>query len=217
MVTRAEHRRTTLLKLSAATTEAFEQLGSAATIDDIAERAGVSRRTVFRYVDSKEDLAYIHPVLWLDVFDDAVAEVPELPVRDRLLYAAEKISLHVGDDPEPVKRAMAVAVAEPSLRGQAGTNQRWIARLAEEIMLDARPNSHDDRGDDDSGDDQRDGPADPEAGFRAQVLASATMGVIDASLGQWFFSPPEVALVDIVTKGLDYLKPIFDNEEPPTA
>ena len=191
VVSRAEHRRATLLRLSAATTEAYEELGSSTTIDDIAERAGVSRRTVFRYVDSKEDLAYIHPVLWLDVFDAAVAEVPELPVRDRLLYAAEKISLHVGDDPEPVKRAMAVAMTDPLLRGQAGTNQRWITRLAEEIMLDA-------------------GEADLDAGFRAQVLASATMGVIDASLGQWFFSPPEVTLVEIVTKGLDYLIPIFD-------
>ncbi|MDH3680987.1 MAG: TetR family transcriptional regulator [Acidimicrobiia bacterium] len=189
MVTRAEHRRTTLLKLSAATTEAFEELGSAATIDDIAERAGVSRRTVFRYVDSKEDLAYIHPVLWLEIFDDAVAEVADRPVRERLLHAAERISRHIGSDPEPVKRAMAVAVADPLLRGQVVANQRWIARLAEEIL---------------------DGDEDDEAVFRARVLASAAMGVIDAALTRWYASPPDVQLVDIVGAGLDYLAPIFD-------
>ena len=189
MVSRAEHRRSTLLRLSAATTEAFEQLGSAATMDDIAERAGVSRRTIFRYVDSKEELAYIHPILWLEIFDEAVAEVAGEPAVTRLLHAADRISRHVGDDPDPVKRAMAVAIADPRLRGRVAANQRWVARLADEIL---------------------EGDPDPQATFRARVLGSAVMGVIDAALAQWFTSPPEVALVDLVSLGLDYLTPIFD-------
>ncbi len=57
MVTRAEHRRTTLLRLSDAAIERFAADGASATIDAIAKQAGMSRRTVFRYVDSKEELA----------------------------------------------------------------------------------------------------------------------------------------------------------------
>ena len=43
-------------------------------MEAIADKAGVSRRTVFRYVDAKEDLAYIQPVLWLDVFEEGLEE-----------------------------------------------------------------------------------------------------------------------------------------------
>lgn len=190
VVSRAEHRRSTLLKLSAATTEAFEELGSSATFDDIAQRAGVSRRTVFRYVQSKEDLAFIHPVLWLDIFDAAIAERAQAPLRERLLHAAHRISVHIDRDPDPVARALTVAMQDPSLmRGYAGVSQRWIDRIAREVL----------------GDD-----TDSESRFRATVLGAAVMGVIDASLAEWFVTDPRPSLDALVEKGLDYLSPIFD-------
>lgn len=191
MVSRAEHRRTTLLAISAATTAAYEELGPAATFDDIAERAGLSRRTLFRYVDSKEDLLFIHPTMWLDIFDEAVAEGADLPLRDRVSLAARRISEHIDADPIPVRRAMAAAVTDPSAmaRGNAATNQRWIQRITQEIRGDA---------------------TEPDAVFKASVLGSAIMGVIDAALGQWFASDQSTALADLVDQGLDYLGPIFD-------
>lgn len=189
MVSRAEHRRETLLRLSAATTETFERLGPATTVDDIAKAAGVSPRTIFRYVDAKEDLVFIHPVLWFDIFDEAVTELADKPVRERLLHAAHQISEHIDVDPEPVKRAMAVAMADPELmRGYAGITRRWVARVAEEVLGDT---------------------TDPEAVFRARVLGTAVMGVIDAALNEWQRADPTPPLVDLVERGLDYLAPIF--------
>ncbi len=189
MVSRAEHRRATLLKLSAATTAAYEELGAVATFDDIAERAGVSRRTVFRYVDTKEDLIYIHPIMWLEVFDEALLGVADRPVRERLLFAAHCISEHIDADPEPVRRAMMVAQTTPEFaRGYAAVSHRWIERIAAEILGSA---------------------TDAQSRFRSRVLGAAVMGVVDASLAQWS-ADPSTSLVDLVDRGLDYLAPILE-------
>jgi len=137
VVTRAEHRRSNLLALGAAAVSAFEELGAAATVDDIAERAGVSRRTVYRYADSKEDLLFVHPVFWLETLEQAVSEVPDLSAGERLHYAAQQISLQVDDDPQPVKRAMKVAAAHPDLiGGYGGVSRRWIDRVSLEVLGD---------------------------------------------------------------------------------
>lgn len=196
MVSRAEHRRTTLANLSLATTDAFEQLGPSATIDDIAERAGVSRRTVFRYVDTKEDLIYLQPSMWLDVFDDAIREWDEHndhgSARGRILHAAHRISEHIDADPAPVRRAMMVALDLPEFaRGYALVSQRWVARLATEILGDS---------------------TEDDAIFRSRVLGAALMGVIDAALHEWVVDP-QVKLVDVIDRGLEYLAPILDDTE----
>mgnify|MGYP000014266334 CR=1 FL=1 len=180
-----------MLQISAATTAAFEDLGPAATFDDVAKRAGLSRRTLFRYVESKEDLLFIHPMLWLEIFDEAVSEKQHESVRERTLYAARRISEHIDADPEPVRRAMAAAMADPAAlaRGNATANRRWIDRIAAEVRGEA---------------------TDAETIFKATVLGGAIMGVIDAALGAWFMSDGESALVDLVEQGLDYLAPIIE-------
>lgn len=190
MATRAEHRLATLKQISAATTETAEELGSSVTFDDIAGRAGLSRRTLFRYVDSREALFFIHPVLWLDVFDSAVAELAGAPLRDRLMHGAHCISASIDADPEPVRRAMTVATADPDLmRGYSGVSRRWVERIAAEVRGDA---------------------TDSESIFRAGVLGAAVMGVIDAAIAEWFTSDPAPPIVDLVERGLDYLAPILD-------
>lgn len=190
VVTRSEHRRETLLALSAAACDLFEQKGDAATVDEIAARAGVARRTVFRYIDHKEDLAFLHPRIWLDVLTDAEAEVADASVRERILHGARRISEHIDRDPEPVRRAMSVARGVPALaKGNAVIQQHWIERLTEEVGRDE---------------------ADAESGFRAHILAAAVMGVINAAIIEWYGGPDDVALVDLVERGLDYLAPILE-------
>jgi AcrR family transcriptional regulator len=180
-----------LLTLSAANTAALRELGLAATFDDIAERAGVSRRTIHRYVDDKESLAFIHPMLWLDIFDEAVGEVADQPLRERLLFASHRISEFVDADPLPVREAMLVAGEHPSLaKGYAIVRHQWIDRMAAEILGDA---------------------TDAESVFRSQVLGAAVMGVIDATLLGWAADPGNGSVDMLVSKGLDYLAPILDS------
>ena len=127
MVSRAEHRERTLLALSAAATEEFERHGPDATIEDIAERAGVARRTVYRWVDTRDDLLFIHPRLWIERFDAAVSPIADAPLHRRIIEGCRAVSESIDDDPEPVRRAMLVALSHPEfMRGYGTVNQEFF-------------------------------------------------------------------------------------------
>ncbi len=189
MPTRAEQRRSTLLALGDAAVDLFEERGSSVTADEIAERAGVSRRTLHRWCDAKEELAFVHPVLWLDVFTDALAaidadaqvqpaatpSVPTLP-SVRLQQASMAIARHIDADPEPPRRAFLVAAGDPGLlRGFHAVYQRWVdvvAAEAEAAGADA---------------------------FDARVIGSAVMGMVDAATRAWLFGS---TFEESLTRGL---------------
>lgn len=189
MATRAEHRRATLLALSDAAIDAFEADGVAATVDEIAERAGVSRRTVFRWVETKEELAFIHPMIWFDVFDEALRSLDQsLADHERLHQASMAIARHIDDDPERPRRAFQVAAAEPALApGLARILQRWVDRAAEEVLAP------------DPDDDDR---------FRARIVGSAVTGVVDAVAQAWV-ADPSATFADLYEQGFDLIAPLF--------
>ncbi|MEL6983864.1 MAG: helix-turn-helix domain-containing protein, partial [Actinomycetota bacterium] len=164
MATRAENRRATLLALSEAAIDLFESDGPTVTVDAIAERAGVSRRTVFRHVESKEELAFIHPLLWFDAFDAALAANEQVPVGERLRLASMAIAAEIDADPEPPRRAFLVASVHPGLyRGFQSLYQRWVDRIAEVVaQADAKTIA--------AGGSATDVSADP---FRARIVGSA--------------------------------------------
>lgn len=191
MATRAEHRRQTLLALSSATTHELRTKGLDATIDDIAKRAGVARRTVYRWVDARDDLVFIHPRLWIEIFDEALVDLGEAQLRDRILHGSRAVSEFIDADPQPVIDAMSVALAHPALmRGYATVNQEWIDRMSAEVLGTA---------------------SDPDQRFRARVLGAAIMGVIDAALISWIEHEGQRPLVDFVETGLELLAPILSD------
>jgi AcrR family transcriptional regulator len=195
MASRAEHRQATLTRLSDAAIELFETSGPTVTIEAIAERAGVSRRTVFRYVDSKEELAFIHPVLWFDVFDAALEAAPASPIADRLRNASRAIAHHIDADPEPPRRAFTVVAAHPALaQGFMAVYQAWIERIAIEV-ISANPNG-----------------TELEDRFQSRIIGSAVMGMVDAVTRQWILSPPDIKFVDLYDQGFKLLAPLLDNE-----
>ncbi|MGH1492864.1 MAG: TetR/AcrR family transcriptional regulator, partial [Acidimicrobiales bacterium] len=163
MASRAEQRRSTLLALGEAAVELFESKGPSVTSGEIAARAGVSRRTLHRWCDAKEDLAFVHPLLWLDVFMAALAEQDAIDgeqpkASQRLRDASMAIARHVDGDPEPPRRAFLVAATHPELlRGFQSAYQRWVDVVAIES--------------------ERAG-VDP---FEARVIASSVMGMVDAA------------------------------------
>lgn len=186
MPTRAEHRRDTLRRLGEAAVELYERSAPhEPTVEEIADHAGVSRRTVFRYVEAREDLAFIHPYRWLEVFDVAVAEATGQAASARVRHGAAAICSVIDADPVPVRRAMAVVAANPSLAARVGViNRRWVERIAAELEENEV------------------------ARFEALVVGAAVMGVIDAALAEWAPLAGE-RLGPIVARGLDYLEPIL--------
>ena len=185
----------TLLRLSDAAIELFESDGPAVTIEVIADRAGVSRRTVFRYVDQKEELAFIHPVLWFDVFDEAILDLGELPLDERLRLSSRAIARHIDADPQPPRRAFLVASRHPELvRGFSRISQRWIERIADEVMK-CTP----------------DGAADR---FRARIIGAAVMGMVDAVTREWINSPSPTSFTALYDEGFAMLKPLLSVPSP---
>src|SRR5262245_20306739 len=66
------------------------------TMEAVAEAAGVSRRTAYRYFPNKEDLVFEQPRRWLDHFNETIVvtlddETPRRRVRRGLLAVAELI------------------------------------------------------------------------------------------------------------------------------
>lgn len=187
--TRAEHRRQTLRSLSDAAVTVMEREGPDVSLDVVAAQAGVSRRTIYRWVDAREDLVFIHPRLWLEEFDGAVGECADEALVDRLRAGCRAVCDIADRDPEPVRRAMRLAAAHPELmRGYGDVNQAWIERLAREV--DPAPGTRSDR-------------------LRAHTVGAATMGAIDAALTEWAAAGDGETLGELVGAALDHLDPLL--------
>lgn len=194
MVSRAEHRRETLTRLGDAAITLFEREGPSTTIDRIAAQAGVSRRTIFRWVESKEQLAFVHPMLWFDPFNNSLAstaEDPSISLEDRLRLASTAIASYIDADPEPPRRAFIVAATHPELL--SGFNyvfQQWVDRVAAEVLAAWSPPREDDH-------------------LRSRIVGAAVMGMVDAVTREWLMSPPEVTFAELHQKGFELLTPLF--------
>ncbi len=192
MPTRAEHRHAVLTDLGDAAVSLFETEGPSVTMDAIADKAGVSRRTVFRYVESKEDLAFIQPVLWLDVFEAGLASAADEPdIAERLRLASRDIAFYIDADPDRPRRAFIVAGLNPELqKGFTGIFQIWVDRIAAEVLAAGDPDNAEHR-------------------FRSRIIGSAVMGMVDAVTREWVLSPPDVSFVDLYDKGFEFIRPMI--------
>ncbi|XWX56993.1 TetR/AcrR family transcriptional regulator [Clavibacter nebraskensis] len=122
---RERRRMATTTEISEAALALFEQRGMAATtIHDIAQAAGVSDRTCFRYFPSKEEsVLTLHPVFdapldaWLADVDRGSAPLPQLEsVYERVLATLDGDLSAIAHQQLRVRRLMA---AEPQLRSTA--------------------------------------------------------------------------------------------------
>jgi len=183
-----------LLLLGEAAVDLFDSEGPTATIDSIAKQAGVSRRTVFRWVDSKEQLAFVHPMLWFEVFDNALAAQSGVAIslERRLRSASHAIAIHIDADPEPPRRAFTVAAQHPELLSGFNTVfQQWVDRVAAEVLASTPSPGQDDQ-------------------LRSRILGAAAMGMVDAVTREWLMSPPGTLFADLHARGFDLLSPLFE-------
>jgi AcrR family transcriptional regulator len=189
MPDRNEHRIQTYELLGQTAVRMFADSGfDAVTVDDVAAGAGVSRRTVFRYFPSKDDLVLVHPQSWTDVFDETVTDYADEPVLERACLGVLAIGEQIDADPAPVRDALTVAAGYPSLSaGVAAANQQLAARIADEIA-----------------------PASGRARdrFRGRIVAGALVGVLDTALAEWLRLPNR-RIRPIVQKGLEVIDPLL--------
>lgn len=145
----------------------FGERGYAATtMDDVAARAGLSRRTAFRYFASKEDLVFPAHEERLRMLEGALApvegETPFATVRRACLALARAYE----GDRERLLAQFRIVEAEPALAGR----ELQIDRASEEALERAFRGGQRDTG---------------KARRRAKVRASAVVGALRATVREW--------------------------------
>lgn len=163
----------------------FEAQGySATTVDDIAQRAGVTAMTFFRHFRTKEAVVledHFDPVIAESVAHQSATLPPVERVARGLRQALEQVD---EDDDAEIRRRIAIAASEPTLR--SGMHQNTQA--TEDAIVDVLV---------------RDGS--PE--FPARIAASACLNGITASLLWWASSSTPQTLRDAVLAALDVVAP----------
>ncbi|MFT4628381.1 MAG: AcrR family transcriptional regulator [Myxococcota bacterium] len=186
---RTRHRRTTRTLIAEAAAEAFARDGfDAVTIDAVAVDAGVSRRTVFRYFATKEDLFFAGRAERLAAFEASLAgDGPPWPrVRDALLGMA---AAYLADRDAVLAEHLAVAATRSLSAADLAMDQRWEAAIAKAL--------------------------EPRGLEVADQLAGALMGIIRAVLTQWYATGASTDLVAGGRRALSRLEAGFGLSEAP--
>jgi AcrR family transcriptional regulator len=139
----------------------------ATTIDDIAEAAGVSRRTFFRYFETKEAIVFPQTHTRFEMFKELLhARLEEEPPFEAVRESIFAVARHFMESRDSEVRRQDLVDASPSLLAtELRIYQRWEIAIAEA----AAP-----RG------------ASAARKRRATLFAAATMGIVRAVLRQWF-------------------------------
>ena len=161
------------------------------TMDDVADAAGVSRRTAYRHFPSKDDLVFEHPRRWLVHFNLQVADPrPGETQRERcrrgLLAVAQLIQAHA----HAIVAAYVIMLASPSLRGRNGrTEDEWFERY---IELLTPP-----------------GPLEPSRALQVATVAGALVGTTKMLVAVWAAGQPDTDMEAMTRAVLDQLDPIW--------
>ena len=115
--------------------ELFDRQGyQATTIEQIAEKAGLSRRTFFRYFSSKDEIVFLSMETFADLVvkairDSATAERPLDLVRGAVMRVAE----HVAGDPHS-RQAIRIADENPEVKAAQLSGLHLVrGRIAAEL------------------------------------------------------------------------------------
>ena len=161
-------------------TKLFADKGyDATTMSDIAKASDVSRRTLFRYFESKEALVLGGHERRLAHFTDALAPRPGESLNATLERALRSTTQEIAKDRKSLLKAYKLAAESESLRVVDATNdRRWEDALR--AALESRFQGANGQ-------------------FRAAVLAGALAGVLRATVREWLEGGAKDDLVDMGT------------------
>ena len=137
---RERKKRQTRLDLARAAVRLFEERGyDAVTVEDIAAEANVSRRTFFRYFDTKDDVIVVDPEGKIAAMRIALRDgPPDEPTLDALLRGALAMTAAYWD-PEFSRLIVRLMEHEPRALAAAMAYQvRFTESLASELAIDMR-------------------------------------------------------------------------------
>jgi AcrR family transcriptional regulator len=160
------------------------------TMEDVAEAAGVSRRTVYRHFPTKDDLVFEQPRRWMAQFNAEIAlPHPGESMRQVCRRGLIAVASFIASTASSVLPAFTVYQVTPSLRGANGRLQdEWFERLVA-LLTPARP---------------------PGAARRLQIatIAGALVGTTTMLVAVWA-GEPGGDIVAMTIAALDQLDPIW--------
>ena len=166
----------------------FEERGfDNVTVDEIAARADVSRRTFFRYFSTKESVVFARRDEQLEVFREALRDHPEgfAAIREALLA--------LGDDytsrREQILAEQRLIRTAPSLMMHDHDMDRAFEGVMVEHLLDHTRRTVSDR-------------------RRARILSAALIGAIRVCIEEWAERDGELDLAKLGTEVLDLFEPL---------
>ena len=169
---RAQKKAETRDALITAAYELFRERGfGATTMDDVAEHAGVSRRTAFRYFPSKETLVFPHRPRRLERFAALLEPVDGERPFDAVRRACLELAREYVDSRDELLVQYAILENEPALRGR----ELELDREYEDVLARALGRGRITR--------------------RARVWAGAILGAIQSVLREWLETGAEGDLV----------------------
>lgn len=113
--------------------ELFEEQGfEATTVEQITDRAGVSRRTFFRYFDSKAAVLWSEFDLQVEALHQLLADAgPDLPLTEAIREAVLKSNHYAADDVGELRSRMQVIANTPAIGASANVHyDAWAGALA---------------------------------------------------------------------------------------
>ncbi len=181
-------RQAAIAEVIAVAMELFLDKGfEATTFDDIAAAAGISRRSLFRYFGTKEDIVLFHLVDDGPRARDALAARPDgEPVWTALLAVLKLIENDPGADRERLLKISEMMYGTPSLRARSlEKHLKWQEALLPEVK-------------------RRLGPA---AGdLQAAAVIAGAIACLDAAGEAWTSAKGAVPLADLLTEAFDAMR-----------
>ncbi|MGI8576108.1 MAG: TetR family transcriptional regulator [Egibacteraceae bacterium] len=202
---RARKKQRTREALADAALELFAERGFDATsVEDIADRAGVSARTFFRYFAAKDEALFVGHEAELDHWEATLREsapgetLAQALRRTTLVIARRFVDAHAGEEGRAhLARRLTVLAAEPALARRSlafdGLARKRAATAIAELM-----------------------GWDRAADVRPSMVAAAAMAAVDTAMEAWFLQG-HGSLQDAVHQAYDQMERLSESLAAPVG